>query len=108
MQPHDGRVAIERRFKIDNFIAWMHQSTDRGVQPFAGAGGDQHFRAGVIARAVKGRDFIDDTLFKGRQTGHRRILVMTCFHRTRYASDQVRVTGKVGRALRKIDGIVLG
>ena len=106
LQTHNRRVAVERGFKVDDLVARMDQPADGGVQPFAGAGGDQHFAGGIVAGAIQRGDFIGDTRFQRCQPGHRRVLVMARLHCPVYPRDERRIALKVRRTLGKVDGIV--
>ena len=107
LQADNGRIAVKGGLKVDHLIPRMHQPADGGIEPFAGAGGHQHLAGRVILRAVERGDFIGNALFERLQTGHRRVLVMPLLHGPGDARNQLRVTGKIRCALRKVNGVML-
>ena len=107
LQTHDRAVAIERRLKVDHFVARMHERADRRVQTFARTRDHGDFARRVIAHAVQRLNLVGERFAQCGNAGHRRVLVMASAHGLRDALDQLRIRREVRRALRQIQRVVL-
>ena len=81
----------------------MHDRGKRGLNGLRGTGGDGDFVCGVVMTAIKCGRLLRDPFAQRKNTGHRRILVVTCAHGGIHHVDETRIAFEIRKALPEID-----